>query len=107
MQHLPDRTRWDADAVRDDVREYMLEHLRDEDVVLVVDETGDVKRARTPSVSSASTPASPGSSKTLRSPSASSAQAAADTRRWTLSCTSRARGRATRTAAGPLPDKRV
>ncbi|MFF8973839.1 IS701 family transposase [Streptomyces sp. NPDC014995] len=44
MQHLLGRARWDADAVRDDVREYVLEHLHDEDAVLVVDETGDVKK---------------------------------------------------------------
>jgi SRSO17 transposase len=44
MQHLLGRAKWDADAVRDDVREYVLEHLRDEDAVLVVDETGDVKK---------------------------------------------------------------
>ncbi|MFE5512383.1 transposase [Streptomyces sp. NPDC056529] len=44
MQHLLGRARWDADQVRDDVREYVLEHLRDEDAVLVVDETGDVKK---------------------------------------------------------------
>jgi SRSO17 transposase len=44
MQHLLGRARWDADRVRDDVREYVLEHLRDEDAVLVVDETGDVKK---------------------------------------------------------------
>ncbi|MFD5113021.1 IS701 family transposase [Streptomyces sp. NPDC058391] len=44
MQHLLGRARWDADAVRDDVREYVLEHLRDEGAVLVVDETGDVKK---------------------------------------------------------------
>lgn len=30
--------------VRDDVREYVVEHLRDEAAVLVVDETGDVKK---------------------------------------------------------------
>jgi hypothetical protein len=41
MQHLLGRAKWDADTVRDDVREYVLEHLRDEDAVLVVDETGD------------------------------------------------------------------
>jgi len=41
MHHLPGRTRW---AVRDDVREYVLEHLHDEGAVLVVDETGDVKK---------------------------------------------------------------
>ncbi|CAM5656645.1 Transposase OS=Streptomyces aurantiogriseus OX=66870 GN=GCM10010251_93960 PE=4 SV=1 [Streptomyces aurantiogriseus] len=44
MQHLLGRARWDADPVRDDVRAYVLEHLRDEDAVLVVDETGDVKK---------------------------------------------------------------
>lgn len=30
--------------MRDDVREYVLEHLHDDDAVLVVDETGDVKK---------------------------------------------------------------
>lgn len=35
MQHLLGRAKWDADAVRDDVREYILEHLHDEDAVLV------------------------------------------------------------------------
>jgi hypothetical protein len=34
MQHLLGRARWDADRVRDDVRKYVLEHLRDEDAVL-------------------------------------------------------------------------
>ncbi|WP_242436007.1 IS701 family transposase [Streptomyces sp. Root369] len=43
MQHLLGRATWDADRVRDDVREYVLEHLGDEDAVLVVDETGDVE----------------------------------------------------------------
>ncbi|MGW1709188.1 IS701 family transposase [Streptomyces sp. NPDC002206] len=48
MQHLLCRASWDADAVRDDVREYVVEHLHDEEAVLVVDETGDVKKgART------------------------------------------------------------
>ncbi|WP_081539847.1 MULTISPECIES: transposase [Kitasatospora] len=44
MQHLLGRAEWDADRVRADVREYVLEHLHDEDAVLVVDETGDVKK---------------------------------------------------------------
>jgi SRSO17 transposase len=48
LQHLLGRAVWDADAVRDDVRDYVLEHLGDPDAVLVVDETGDVKKgART------------------------------------------------------------
>ncbi|SCF98627.1 SRSO17 transposase [Streptomyces sp. Ncost-T10-10d] len=44
MQHLLCRASWDADAVRDDVREYIVEHLHDDAAVLVVDETGDVKK---------------------------------------------------------------
>ncbi|WP_307670310.1 IS701 family transposase [Streptomyces sp. V2I9] len=44
MQHLLSRAKWDADAVRDDLRDYVVEHLHDERAVLVVDETGDVKK---------------------------------------------------------------
>jgi SRSO17 transposase len=44
MQHLLGGARWDADAVRDDVRAYVVEHLGTADAVLVVDETGDVKK---------------------------------------------------------------
>ncbi|MFJ8141448.1 IS701 family transposase [Streptomyces sp. NPDC096013] len=40
MQHLLCRASWDADAVR----EYVVEHLCDQEAVLVVDETGDVKK---------------------------------------------------------------
>ena len=44
MQHLLERARWDADGVRDDVRDYVIEHLGDPGAVLVVDDTGDVKK---------------------------------------------------------------
>ncbi|MET7665990.1 IS701 family transposase [Streptomyces sp. NPDC005463] len=44
MQHLLHRAVWDAGQVRDDVREFVVEHLHDEEAVLVVDETGDVKK---------------------------------------------------------------
>lgn len=44
QQHLLCRASWNADAVRDDVREYVVEHLHDEAAVLIVDETGDVKK---------------------------------------------------------------
>jgi SRSO17 transposase len=44
MQHLLAAARWDADAVRDDLREYVTGHLGSPDGVLVVDETGDVKK---------------------------------------------------------------
>src|SRR3954471_14595893 len=37
VQRLLDSARWDADAVRDDLRAYAVEHLGDERAVLVVD----------------------------------------------------------------------
>src|SRR3990170_3886 len=44
MQDFLARMRWDADAVRDDLRSYVLEHLGDAAAVLVLDETGFVKK---------------------------------------------------------------
>jgi SRSO17 transposase len=40
LQHLLARARWDADAVRDDLRDYVVDAFADPDAVLVVDETG-------------------------------------------------------------------
>jgi SRSO17 transposase len=40
MQRLLNEAVWDADAVRDDLRDYVREHLGDPDGVLVIDETG-------------------------------------------------------------------
>jgi SRSO17 transposase len=44
MQRLLNHADWNADAVRDDLRDYVVEHLGDERAVLVVDETGFVKK---------------------------------------------------------------
>jgi SRSO17 transposase len=44
MQRLLTTARWDPDAVRDDVRAYLVEHLGDPGGVLVVDETGFLKK---------------------------------------------------------------
>lgn len=45
VQHLLGRASWDADAVRDDLREYVVEHLGEEQGgVLIVDETGFLKK---------------------------------------------------------------
>lgn len=44
MQHLLGRARWDTDGVRDDLRDYVTTELGDGDAVLVVDETGDLKK---------------------------------------------------------------
>jgi SRSO17 transposase len=44
VQHLLDRAHWDCDVVRDDLVDYLAQELGDEDGVLVVDETGFVKK---------------------------------------------------------------
>ena len=44
VQRLLYNYRWDADQVRDDLRDYVVEHLGDADGVLVVDETGFLKK---------------------------------------------------------------
>src|SRR6187455_1446297 len=46
QQAILGRGRWDADALRDIVREYALEHLAADDAVLVVDETGFLKQGK-------------------------------------------------------------
>ncbi|MFV0131839.1 IS701 family transposase [Streptomyces sp. HMX87] len=44
MQRLLRYARWDVDAVRDDIRAYAVEHLGTDGGVLIVDETGFVKK---------------------------------------------------------------
>jgi DDE superfamily endonuclease len=45
QQAILGRRDWDADALRDIVRDYVIEHLADDDAVLVIDNT-PVRRAR-------------------------------------------------------------
>jgi SRSO17 transposase len=44
VQDFLARMRWDADQVRDDLRAYVIARLGDADAVLVLDETGFVKK---------------------------------------------------------------
>ncbi|MEU7061789.1 IS701 family transposase [Streptomyces sp. NPDC046197] len=46
MQRLLRSARWDAGAVRDEVRRYVVDHLGTDDGVLIVDETGFLKKGR-------------------------------------------------------------
>jgi SRSO17 transposase len=47
VQRLLNSARWDANEVRDDLREYVVEHLGDEESgVLIVDETGFLKKGK-------------------------------------------------------------
>jgi SRSO17 transposase len=44
VQHLLGRAQWDADAVRDDLQTYVVQHLADPEAVLILDETGFLKK---------------------------------------------------------------
>lgn len=46
QQAILGRGRWDAEALRDIARNYVLETLADEDAVLVIDETGFLKQGK-------------------------------------------------------------
>jgi SRSO17 transposase len=44
IHRLLNRIEWDADEVLDDVRDYVVEHLADREAVLIVDDTGFLKK---------------------------------------------------------------
>src|ERR1700687_6096095 len=46
QQAVLGRDRWDADGLRDMVRDYVTEHLADENAVRVIDETGFLKQGK-------------------------------------------------------------
>ena len=46
VQHLLGRSDWDPDEVRDDLRAYVVEALGDPDAVLILDETGFLKKGK-------------------------------------------------------------
>jgi SRSO17 transposase len=64
MQRLLATADWDPELVRDDLRAYATEHLGDAGAVLVVDETGFLKKGTTSVGSSVSTPVPPARSTT-------------------------------------------
>ncbi|MFE7357188.1 IS701 family transposase [Streptomyces sp. NPDC057543] len=47
LQHLLSRSRWEADEVRDDLHAYVAEHLGANNGVLIIDDTGFVKKGTT------------------------------------------------------------
>ena len=46
VQRLLDEAEWDADEVRDELRRYVVDHLGHENGVLIVDETGFLKKGK-------------------------------------------------------------
>jgi SRSO17 transposase len=68
MQRLLRTADWDIEGVRDDVRDYALDHLDDPVTgVFVLDDTGSSRRAAARRGCNASTPAPPGRSTTVSS----------------------------------------
>ena len=61
MQRLLNTAHWDADQVRDDLQHYILTHLVDPEAVLVVDETGFLKKGTKSGARSRSAPSPDGS----------------------------------------------
>jgi SRSO17 transposase len=44
VQHLLGRAQWDAEAVRDDLRQYVVTHLGGQEAIFILDETGFLKK---------------------------------------------------------------
>lgn len=44
FEHLLDRAKWDADALRNEIRSYVLAHLGCDDAVLIADDTAAIKK---------------------------------------------------------------
>src|SRR3954464_14499649 len=82
---------WDGDAVRDDVRDYVVEHLApgpaDRSAVLVVDETGFLKKGTKSAGVARQYSGTAGRSRTARSGSSSVTPPAAGAPSWTASFT--------------------
>ncbi|WP_405807743.1 transposase [Streptomyces sp. NBC_01187] len=67
LQNLLNRARWDPDEIRDDLQEYVAERLGEPDGVLIIDETGFLKKGTTSAGCNGSTRARQDAQKTARS----------------------------------------
>ncbi len=77
IHRLLNRIDWDAEEVLDNVREYVVEHLGDPEAVLIVDDTGFLKKGPHRQGSSANIRARPDGRRTARSESSSPTRATA------------------------------
>jgi SRSO17 transposase len=67
MQRLLRRADWDVEGVRDDLRDYVIEHLGEPDGVLIADETGFLKKGTKSAGCTGSTRGRRGGRRTARS----------------------------------------
>ena len=100
VQRLLNAADWDVDAVRDDLRSYVSEHLGDPAGVLIVDETGFLKKGTKSVGCSASTAARPAALRTARSGSSWATPAPRGEPSWIGSCICPGVGAGRRAAAG-------
>jgi SRSO17 transposase len=101
MQRLLATATWDPDLVRDDLRGYVVEHLGEPGGVLVVDETGFLKKGNTSVGVQRQYSGTAGRSTTASSGSSWPTPAEGGGRSSTGSCTCPAVGPTTRRGAGP------
>lgn len=80
IHRLLNRIEWDADGVLDEVRDYVVEHLGDREAVLIVDDTGFLKRVSVRPACSGSTRAPRDAPRTARSVCSSPTRPAGDAR---------------------------
>jgi len=86
LQHLLSRACWDPDEVRDDLQEYVAEKLGDPAGVLIIDDTGFIKKGTDSAGCSGSTPAPRAASRTARSACSPPMPPPGAARWWTGSC---------------------
>lgn len=101
MQHLLSRASWDHDGLAVDLRDYVAEHLGADDGVLVVDETGDVKKGTATVGVQRQYSGTAGRTENCQVGSTWSTPRSGATRSSTASCTCPGRGPTTRAGARP------
>jgi hypothetical protein len=106
VQHLLERARWDADAARDVLSQYVVERLGEHDAVLIVDETGFVKKVSTRSAFNANTAARRAESRIARSACSFAMPVTAAVHSSIASCMCRGHGPMTQLAAKQLASRR-
>lgn len=102
LQRLLLRAKWDADAIRDDLRGFVVEQLLDDKVVLVVDETGNAKKGIATVGMQRQYTGTAGRIENSQVAVYLACSTRAGMRRSTGNCMCRAPGLWTRSAAGPL-----
>ena len=100
VQHLLGRSDWDPDAVRDDLRSHVVEALGDPDAVLVLDETGFLKKGTHSAGVARQYTGTAGRIENARSASSSPTPVGTGQHSSTGLCTCRRSGPPIRTAAG-------